>query len=72
MNPDDKKREDTLKATKDFLKALENTTSEEELEKLRDRMDLLQAQYSNNPAYYALLQMKLLEKKALLHDKEGS
>nr|DAX03886.1 MAG TPA: hypothetical protein [Caudoviricetes sp.] len=72
MNPDDKKWEDTLKATKDFLKALENTTSEEELEKLRDRMDLLQAQYSNNPAYYALLQMKLLEKKALLHDKERS
>lgn len=72
MNPGDKKWEDTLKATKDFLKALENTTSEEELEKLRDRMDLLQAQYSNNPAYYALLQMKLLEKKALLHDKEGS
>lgn len=69
MNPDDKKWEDTLKATKGFLKALENTTSEEELEKLRDRMDLLQAQYSNNPAYYALLQMKLLEKKALLHDK---
>lgn len=56
-----------FQAAQDFLEAIKTSTSSEDLEKLREQMELLQAQYSDNPAYYALLKMKLLEKEAMLH-----
>ena len=61
------KKQEMFQATQDFLVALKTAASSEDLKKLRERMDLLQAQYSDNPAYYALLKMKLLEKEAILH-----
>ena len=61
------KKQEMFQAAQNFLEAIKTSTSSEDLEKLREQMELLQAQYSDNPAYYALLKMKLLEKEAMLH-----
>lgn len=47
-----------------YLQALKSADSPEQIAKLKERADLLEAEYSDNPAYYALLRMKWLEKKA--------
>lgn len=67
------KKQEMFQAAQNFLEAIKTSTSSEDLEKLREQMELLQAQYSDNPAYYALLKMKLLEKEAMLHaaSKQG-
>lgn len=43
---------------------MKNSESEEELMRLKEQMDVLSAEYSDNPAYCALIKQKYLEKKA--------
>lgn len=62
------KKQEMLTTAERYLKALKGAASEEDLKKLREQMDYLQAQYSDNPAYYALLKMKLLEKEMQINE----
>lgn len=52
------------KAAEEYFHALNNEMSEEELQDLKKKLDALTAQYSDNPAYYAWMQQKYLEKIA--------
>lgn len=51
-------------AAEDFFNAVKNSESNEEIQRLKEQMDLLSAEYSDNPAYCALIKQKYLEKKA--------
>lgn len=68
-------KKELVKVTDEFLSALSDASSEEDIQPLRDRLDLLTAKFSGNPAYYCLLKMKLLEKESEIFskgkDKEG-
>ena len=50
-------------AAEKYFKALQQSTSQEEIQKLKIQLDLLSAEYSDNPAYCALLQQEYLGKK---------
>ena len=52
-----------------YFKALKGASSEEELQALKEKLDALSAEYSDNPAYNAWMQQKYLEKRAEI---EGS
>lgn len=52
------------KAAQDYFNALKAASSEEELQKLKEQLDVLSAEYSDNPAYNAWMQQKYLEKRA--------
>ncbi len=51
-------------AAEAYFKAVKNCKSDEEIISLKEQMDLLSAEYSDNPAYCALIKQKYLEKKA--------
>lgn len=51
-------------AAEEYLTALQKNVTEEKLQELKEKLDVLSAEYSTNPAYYALLKQKYLEKKA--------
>lgn len=57
------KKQKMFEAAEAYLTALKQSASQEEIEKLKEKLDLLTAEYSDNPAYYALLKQKYLEKK---------
>lgn len=57
------KKQKMYEAADAYFKALKKNVSSEELNELKARLDLLSAEYSDNPAYCALLQQKYLEKK---------
>lgn len=63
-------KKEMLKVTDDFLSSLANASSEGDIQPLRDRLDLLTAKFSGNPAYYCLLKMKLLEKESEIFSKD--
>lgn len=54
-------------AAEAYFKAVQEGDAERDLAKLKEQMDLLTAQYSDNPAYCALIRQKYLEKKAEVH-----
>lgn len=56
------------KAAEEYFYALNQGTSEKELQELKKRLDVLSAQYSDNPAYNAWMQQKYFEKIA---EKKG-
>ena len=62
------KKQRMYEAAEDFFDALENGDTQDELQELKKRMDVLAAEYSDNPAYCALLKQKYLEKKVLVED----
>ena len=51
------------KAAEEYFKALKGNVSKEELEKLKEQLDVLSAEYSDNPAYNAWMKQKYLEKR---------
>ncbi|MDD3278227.1 MAG: AAA family ATPase [Lachnospiraceae bacterium] len=51
-------------AAETYLNAVKSSKSKEEVEKLKEQMDILSAEYSDNPAYCALIKQKYIEKKA--------
>lgn len=57
------KKQKMYEAAEEYLNALKQNISEEKLQKLKERLDLLSSEYSDNPAYCALLKQKYLEKK---------
>ena len=57
------RKEKMYKAAEEYFAALERSTSAAEIQELKGKMDVLSAEYSDNPAYCALIQQKYLEKK---------
>ena len=57
------------KIAEKYFSALKEAASEEELHNLKETLDILAAEYSDNPAYYAWMQQKYLEKKAELQEQ---
>lgn len=57
------KKERMYQAAEEYFHALDNSRRQDELQELKQRMDVLAAEYSDNPAYGALLKQKYLEKK---------
>ena len=57
------KKEKMYRAAEEYFRALDNSQNQDELQALKKRMDVLAAEYSDNPAYGALLKQKYLEKK---------
>lgn len=51
------------KAAEEYFKALKGSVSLEELQALKEQLDILSAEYSDNPAYNAWMKQKYLEKK---------
>ena len=51
-------------AAKKYFEALKSASSDKDLEILKEKLDVLSAEYSDNPAYNAWMQQKYLEKKA--------
>ena len=45
-----------------YFEKLEQTSDESELNVLKEELEILTARYGNNPAYYAFLNQKYLEK----------
>lgn len=58
------KKQRMYKAAEEYFEALQQNISKDELQNLKERLDLLSSEYSTNPAYCALLRQKYLEKKA--------
>lgn len=57
------KKEAMYEAARKYFDALNQAVSSEELEHLKLELDVLSAEYSDNPAYCALMQQKYLERK---------
>lgn len=66
------KKRKMYEAAKDYFDSLEKSVSKEELEKLRQRMNRLEAEYSKNPAYLALMEQKYTVKAQEVKDNEAS
>lgn len=49
-------------AAEEYFHALQGTVSKERLQELKERLDVLSAEYSDNPAYSAWMKQKYLEK----------
>lgn len=57
------KKQKMYEMAKEYLSALKQNVSREELQELKEKLDLISSEYSDNPAYCALLEQKYLEKK---------
>ena len=53
-----------------YFSALKEAASEEELHNLKETLDILAAEYSDNPAYNAWMQQKYLEKRRSYKNNE--
>lgn len=58
------KKEAMYHAAKEYFQALKGDISQEKMDELKERLDVLSAEYSDNPAYNAYMKLKYLEKKA--------
>lgn len=61
----------TYEAAQNYLKALEQAESQEDLDALRNEMNRLEAVYSENPAYLALIEQENLVKEQEVKDNEA-
>lgn len=43
---------------------MDGDVTQERMDELKERLDILSAEYSDNPAYNAYMKLKYLEKKA--------
>jgi len=64
------KKEQMYKAAEKYFGALNANVDAEKLEALKEELDVLSAEYSDNPAYNAFLKQKYLERKAETEDTE--
>lgn len=60
------------KAAEEYFNALKKDLSQKELEELKERLDVLSAEYSDNPAYNAWMKQKYLEKEMEMEKNETS
>ncbi len=51
-------------AAEEYFNALKQSKSLEDIEILKERLDVLASEYSDNPAYCALLKQEYIERKA--------
>lgn len=58
------KKEAMYHAAEEYFQALNGDVTQERMDELKDRLDVLSAEYSDNPAYNAYMKLKYLEKKA--------
>lgn len=65
------KKRKMYEATKEYLSALQQSKSEKDLAELRKKMNELEALYSENPAYLALIEQENLVKKQEVKDNEA-
>ena len=65
------KKRKMYKAAQSYLKALERAESQEDLDALRNEMNRLEAVYSENPAYLALIEQENLVKEQEVKDNEA-
>ena len=56
-------------AAEEYFDRLRQASTEQELQPLKEKLDVLSAQYSDNPAYNAWMQQKYLEKRAEINNK---
>lgn len=64
------KKRKMYEAAQNYLKALEQAESQEDLDALRNEMNRLEAVYSENPAYLALIEQENLVKEQEVKDNE--
>ena len=60
------------KIAEEYFRALKEAASAEELQELKEQIDVLSAEYSDNPAYHAWMKQKYLEKKVEIEKNETS
>jgi predicted ATP-binding protein involved in virulence len=65
------KKRKMYEAAQNYLKALEQAESQEDLDALRNEMNRLEAVYSENPAYLALIEQENLVKEQEVKDNEA-
>ncbi|MCM1326341.1 MAG: AAA family ATPase [Bacteroidales bacterium] len=58
------KKEAMYRAAEEYFKALNDNISQERMDELKERLDVLSAEYNDNPAYTAYMKLQYLEKKA--------
>ncbi len=58
------KKEAIFYAAEEYFQALDGDVTQERMDELKERLDILSAEYSDNPAYNAYMKLKYLEKKA--------
>lgn len=58
------KKEAMFHAAEEYFQALDGDVTQERMDELKERLDILSAEYSDNPAYNAYMKLKYLEKKA--------
>lgn len=58
------KKEAMYHAAEAYFQALNGDVTQERVDELKERLDVLSAEYSDNPAYNAYMKLKYLEKKA--------
>lgn len=61
-------KQEMYEAARQYYAGLESVRSREELEPLKERLELLTARFGDNPAYYAFLKQKYMEKSAELEE----
>ena len=57
-------KQEMFELAEDYFAALAKVGSKEELEKIKERLNVLTARFGDNPAYYAYLNQKYIDKKA--------
>ena len=62
------KKQKMYEAAEEYFTALNGCTSAEELNYLKEKLDVLSAEYSDNPAYHALMKQKYIEKKVEIEE----
>ena len=65
------KKQKMYEAAQDYLKALERAEYQKDLDALRNKMNRLEALYSENPAYLAVIEQERLVKEQEVKDNEA-
>ena len=64
------KKQEMYHAAEEYYQALNCAVSQEELQRLKEKLDVLMAEYSDNPAYCAWMKQRYLVKQAEMGKKE--
>lgn len=64
------KKKKMYEAAESYFKALDDCHSKDELEGLRETMETLEAEYSDNPAYLALIRQQNAAKEIKIKGNE--
>lgn len=62
-------KQEMYELAEDYFAALEQADRKEDLDKMKEKLSVLTARYGDNPAYYAYLNQKYIDKKAEMGNK---